>query len=129
MLRASQGFQVIPIYSQGGNHCLHREMAIQGESSLLAFKELVHFIWVTEFMGTELFNLLKSLILLLKSRASVVTTLSFLVQVISFFLHWLAWLAIYEFYWPFQIALLFFLFDFFQRAAFWFCWFSLFSHF
>ena len=98
MLRASQGFQVIPIYSQGGNHCLHREMAIQGESSLLAFKELVHFIWVTEFMGTELFNLLKSLILLLKSRASVVTTLSFLVQVISFFLHWLAWLAIYEFY-------------------------------
>ena len=73
-------------------------MAIQGESSVLAFKELVHFIWVIEFMGTELFNLLKSLILLLKSRASVVMTLSFLVQVILFFLYWLAWLAVYEFY-------------------------------
>ena len=60
------------------------------------FQGIGHFIWVTEFMGTELFNLLKSLILLLKSRASVVTTLSFLVQVISFFLYWLAWLAVYE---------------------------------
>ena len=76
--RAVQGLQVIPTCSQGENHWLHREMAIPGESRLLAFKELVHFIWVIEFTGTELFTLLNSLILLLTSRASVEMILSFL---------------------------------------------------
>ena len=64
---------------------MHREMAIQGESSLLAFKELVHFIWVTEFMGRELFNLLKSLILLLKSRFLRYLTLFRIFRIIQIF--------------------------------------------
>lgn len=57
--RAAQGLQVIPTCSQGENRRLHREMAIPGEPMLLAFKQLVHFIWVIEFTGTELFTLVE----------------------------------------------------------------------